>query len=167
MEDLIKKDIISLQQLGYKVLPINKKYDNLIIFILWCMKQPDCLLHKIPEDIVLNYILPNFITNFNIDIHYNNFKILIPSQYQKFNWIIFFDMNPYLKKKNNICFYKIASTNNYYININSIKNRIENKYMTIYSNFVKRLSIPFILKNIQKIINSYECKKLYKFCNKL
>lgn len=152
-KELIKKDLNMLKLLNYKILPINHNINKILYYILWCNSIENNLFSKIPLEIIDFYIFPNIINKFNLDLDYNNFKVIIPSsEVSRKKWIIYFNMKDYNYK--NICFYKIISTDKTYVNANSYKIQIDYLYNTIYSNYIMRLNIPFIIYKLNNFFNN-------------
>lgn len=153
-EELIKKDLNALKLLNYKILPINHNINKILYYILWCNSIENNLFSKIPLEIIDFYIFPNIINKFDPDIDYNNFKVIIASlevsNIKK--WIIYFNMEDYNYK--NICFYKIISTDKTYVNARSYKIQIDYLYSTIYSNYIMRLNLPFIICKLNNFFNN-------------
>lgn len=152
--ELIKKDLIILKSLNYKILPINNNINKILYYILWCNRIGNNLFSIIPLEIIDFYIFSNIINEFDPDLDYNNFKVILSkkSKDKKKKWIIYFNMENYNYK--NICFYRIISTDNKYINTNNYKIQIEYFYTTFYSNFIMRLSLPFIMYKLDNFFSA-------------
>ena len=147
---ILKKEIQILLDMGYIIRP-DKPHITDISYSLVHYHKSTSIFSRIPFDLIKYELIPYLSTAFNIYNNLSRFKIILEKKRVK--WVIFFDVSKF--SKYDIPITKIVSTNNKFVNLRSIKNRIKDKYYAIYIRWLDRFTLPFIMLQIRLVMNKW------------
>ena len=147
---LLKQDLLVLLDHGYKIKPTDHRLTDVYYRLLYYHRK-ETIFARLPLDLLKYEIIPYLSTIFSITNCAETFTIILEKNSVK--WLIYFDTrNP---ANHIIPIISIIATNNKYINICAIKNNIEYAYYIIFSRWMSRITLPFIVFKLRTAMNKW------------
>ena len=156
------KDIVKLIQTT-PIYPIDIDNDSIIYTLLLISKIPGNFVYDLPYDILRSNVIPYIKPKFNIYKNYNKFKVVLKKD--NISWVVYFDNSQY--NGFNYPVYNVISSNNMYVNHNSFNIQLINIYFSLYSKWLNRITLTYIVFQYKKFMKRWINAKKHIKINRL